>query len=396
MAHAGRSLPYELRGDVASLPSWRWRSVPTSRPRTTSVLEHRLACGAHEVRRGARGSPTSRSPAPGTGCCSAAPGGAPARSRLQPSRFLPGRRAARARPPGRAGRAVACSTHGAGGAEPAPGRSSGCTPGPSRSRCPARRLAIAAAGAEPSGPRPGAGAGEPGGTPRSRGRGRPPARRARGAAPHAISRWCCPRTCPPRARCGSRATRTELALALRRPVPIEPRAPDPARHQPSTSGSSTTCARRPCSTSTTSRAPATRPSGPAPGLAAAAGDVPGQRVVATARSSTSRSTSRPRSAARCCAGGSTPWCGRRRPGRAAALRGRGLEDRAVPTGADAVAVQVQLRGLPAGVVAAARRAGRRCVRAAFFHVASGRTVWLDDTETDQERLEQVLGALPTA
>ena len=36
------------------------------------------------------------------------------------------------------------------------------------------------------------------------------------------------------------------------------------------------------------------------------------------------------------------------------------------------------------------------VRAAFFHVASGRTVWLDDAETDQERLEQVLGSLPTA
>ena len=68
---------------------------------------------------------------------------------------------------------------------------------------------------------------------------------------------------------------------------------------------------------------------------------------------------------------------------------------AVPTGDDAVAAQVQL--------AVYRLAWSRLhgvppqdVRAAFFHVASGRTVWLDDAETDQERLEQVLGALPTA
>ncbi len=68
---------------------------------------------------------------------------------------------------------------------------------------------------------------------------------------------------------------------------------------------------------------------------------------------------------------------------------------AVPTGDDAVAAQVQL--------AVYRLAWSRLhgvppqdVRAAFFHVASGRTVWLDDAETDQERLEQVLGSLPTA
>ncbi len=42
-------LPYELRGDVAALPTWPWRSVPHVRAAQASVLEHRFACGAHEV-----------------------------------------------------------------------------------------------------------------------------------------------------------------------------------------------------------------------------------------------------------------------------------------------------------------------------------------------------------
>jgi DNA helicase-2/ATP-dependent DNA helicase PcrA len=65
---------------------------------------------------------------------------------------------------------------------------------------------------------------------------------------------------------------------------------------------------------------------------------------------------------------------------------------AVPTGDDLRAAQVQLavyrlawarlHGVPPGDV-----------RAAFVHVAAGRTVWLDD-ESDQQLLERVLAAVP--
>jgi DNA helicase-2/ATP-dependent DNA helicase PcrA len=42
-------LPYELRGDAAALPSWPWRSVPHLKAAARSVVDHKLDCGAHEV-----------------------------------------------------------------------------------------------------------------------------------------------------------------------------------------------------------------------------------------------------------------------------------------------------------------------------------------------------------
>lgn len=43
------TLPYELRGDAAALPSWPWRSVAHVKEAAAAVAAHKLDCGAHEV-----------------------------------------------------------------------------------------------------------------------------------------------------------------------------------------------------------------------------------------------------------------------------------------------------------------------------------------------------------
>lgn len=43
------TLPYELRGDAGALPTFPWRSVAHLKAAQAAVAEHKLACGSHEV-----------------------------------------------------------------------------------------------------------------------------------------------------------------------------------------------------------------------------------------------------------------------------------------------------------------------------------------------------------
>ena len=93
------------------------------------------------------------------------------------------------------------------------------------------------------------------------------------------ARSSCPRTCPPPRWSAWRATPTEFAQHLRRPVPAEPSAAGPSRHPVPRVGRGLVRHARRWSTSTRSRAPTTTTTGIArPGRARAARRVPGHRV----------------------------------------------------------------------------------------------------------------------
>ena len=388
------SLPYELRGDAGSLPSWRWRSVAHVKDAAASVEEHKLACGAHEVDEERRLAYVAVTRARHRLLLSGA-WWSTRKKPMKPSRFLV--------------RAVELLAH-----DPRAelvGRSlldqvpDGENPLQAEQRVHPWPEPVTAPAARRwrSPPRPSA----PPPRPQAQ-LARVPASPVVAALEDEVDRLLAEREALRRTASevvlpshlsASRAVRlardpAELALALRRPVPTEPRAQtrlgttfhEWVEHHLRSQALLDL-------DDVAGAGDADEP--PAPGLeplqdAFLASEWSRREVVDV---EVDLETS---------VGGTV-------------LRGRidavvrdddGPDGRrryvvvdwktgAVPTGDDAVAAQVQL--------AVYRLAWSRLhgvppqdVRAAFFHVASGRTVWLDDGETDQERLEQVLGSLPTA